>query len=1038
MATINKTGSTKKPSGLSVVRNGGLKFVVSWKIGDKDYNAGHQLQWRAYKSEKKHTGWTTIDMGSSATSKTITLTTANWFPTSGRPKLCAFEFQVRGKRAQTSETTDGNTTVTKYEWSGWTGKKWDMKVPNRPSLTSELTASYTTVFTWEGNNSPDDEKPFTKYQWQTCLKKDCKETNGKNITGWGSITSENASGSETPGEGSGGGEDSAVVATGSHTRWFRVRSVGPAGYSDWRYARHVYAKPKKPTIKSVTIKKSGGNTNVLVSWKAPSDAAHPIDKTTVEYHFEKATSYSGTGTEGITIDDTPGTDSASFMISDTADTDEVLFVRVVNKHDIDVNTGNWEASAWKPVDYGTLETPSVPAGQDFVNITSTTTASFTLANASLLTSSKIAIVYRDTKGKDIVVAVDSGYPSQGNTMKTISGVAIPNTPERAKAKFYIYAFIGTYSAKTRKDGVTAYTIDAETRSSGVYDTATTPSVPVAPTNVTVTRSGDEACITWDRNWKDSTKTELSWSTAYHAWQSTTQPQTYVIEDKYTHKWYIPGITAGEVWYFRVRFIDDSDEEVIYSPYCDRVVLDRTAKPDTPILKVSKATVKPGGKIKASWIYECDDGIKQASAELCVVINEGLQNEQRLVIAKTETNKSISFTVNMLSPGTTYYLSLRVTSKRGKASDWSESVPLYVGDPVTCAISQTNIASATVEDSDGETRTANVLDALPLTATITGAGTGGTTTLIIERLDDYHMERPDGSFKDGYAGETIVNYQQTGESQISIDRDELIGVLDDGAKYRMIATAEDGNSQSDSDEMTFEVHWDHQAEAPKNTSAVTIINGVAKITPVAPDSAVSGDTCDIYRLSADNPQLIVQGGTFGEDYADPYPTIGEHGGYRIVDVTKYGDYITATNQPAWIDIPTNLSSKTGFIHFGSESIPLDFNVELSSSWSKDFKETKYLGGSVRGDWNPAVSRTGSVSVTILAADKEKIQAMRRLADYPGICHIRTQDGSSFAADVQVSGNTGYNVAGKVETYLLTITRIDPQELDGILYDELVIT
>ena len=60
----------------------------------------------------------------------------------------------------------------------------------------------------------------------------------------------------------------------------------------------------------------------------------------------------------------------------------------------------------------------------------------------------------------------------------------------------------------------------------------------------------------------------------------------------------------------------------------------------------------------------------------------------------------------------------------------------------------------------------------------------------------------------------------------------------------------------------------------------------------------------------------------------------------------------------------------------------------------------------------------------------IQAMRRLAEYTGICHVRTVDGSSYAADVQVSETTGYNVAGKIATFDVSITRIDPEEYDGV--------
>ena len=112
-----------------------------------------------------------------------------------------------------------------------------------------------------------------------------------------------------------------------------------------------------------------------------------------------------------------------------------------------------------------------------------------------------------------------------------------------------------------------------------------------------------------------------------------------------------------------------------------------------------------------------------------------------------------------------------------------------------------------------------------------------------------------------------------------------------------------------------------------------------------------------------------------------------------------------------------------------------DVEISNQWKKDFKETQYLGGSVQGDWNKAISRTASVSgVAIPGRDDDLIQAMRRLADNAGICHVRTKDGSSYAADVQVGDKYNYSSGIKTYEYTMTITRVKPEELDGMTLAE----
>jgi hypothetical protein len=61
-------------------------------------------------------------------------------------------------------------------------------------------------------------------------------------------------------------------------------------------------------------------------------------------------------------------------------------------------------------------------------------------------------------------------------------------------------------------------------------------------------------------------------------------------------------------------------------------------------------------------------------------------------------------------------------------------------------------------------------------------------------------------------------------------------------------------------------------------------------------------------------------------------------------------------------------------------------------------------------------------------------MRRLATHTGICHVRTKDGSSYAADVQVSESYSMSDGHKLASFSLSITRVDPEELDGMTLAE----
>lgn len=210
-----------------------------------------------------------------------------------------------------------------------------------------------------------------------------------------------------------------------------------------------------------------------------------------------------------------------------------------------------------------------------------------------------------------------------------------------------------------------------------------------------------------------------------------------------------------------------------------------------------------------------------------------------------------------------------------------------------------------------------------------------------------------------------------------------------------------------------------------------------LSPIAPAGLLSGDVCDIYRLSADKPVLVVSGATFGNVYIDPYPAIGETGGYRFVYRTVNGDYITEDNEIAWYDVNAGVDTLATIIDFDGRQAVLRYDMDISHSWDKDFTETTYLGGSVQGDWGLATHRKTSVSADVVTIDDpELIAIMRRLAVYPGICHVRTVDGSSFAANVNVSESRSYDTAGKIAAFSVEISRVDSETLDGIPIEEYI--
>lgn len=311
-------------------------------------------------------------------------------------------------------------------------------------------------------------------------------------------------------------------------------------------------------------------------------------------------------------------------------------------------------------------------------------------------------------------------------------------------------------------------------------------------------------------------------------------------------------------------------------------------------------------------------------------------------------------------------------------------------------------------------------------------------LAIERAQDYQMARPDGDTSDGFTGENVALFSQMGEDEITIDNGDLLGHLDDGAWYRLVATVQDGFGQSATAKLEFMVHWSHQAIVPEAEAEPIEAYSAMQITPIPPNGTAEGDTFDIYRLSADKPELIVKDGEWGTTYVDPYPAIREFGGHRVVFKTKNGDYITEDDTLAWIDLSRAdddyIDRDCSIIDFEGAELIVRLNMSVSDDYEKQFTETRYKGGSVVGDWNKGISRKGAIKAVALADDPDTIRILRELARFEGVCHVRTPNGTSYAADVQVGLEQSYESVERAVSFDLTITRVDVQDLDGMTLDE----
>lgn len=1024
-----KKKATAPPTGMTVVREG-TTLTCSWLQGASNYNDGQQFQTRL-SSEVNYTP-DSCNIGTTTTSKTYTLPLTYFYPYTN-DILWYFLYRVRGNKANTSKTN--------YTVSAWAECAYYFGLPRVPTVSIALKGgtSNTSTVTWSEEKYDNDAYITTHLEYETMLIKDCPTLNGAEAFTLTPVTNTYATGLTTTFSGSSDiTENSTTLASGSCTRWYRIRGLGPRGWSDWSYAYYTYAQPNQANIRNTNAEVRGSGLDVVTQFDTTSTNTAPIDIITPQYIITTPAAgltipAGATGwTDAPNLNYTTGNETSRYTISGTIPNDQCLFTRTNTTHGTNTTYGEAQLAGCGALDTPTLTSVSTSSGYQ---------ATITATNNSDVPDSFLLVGYSEQSSNNSPVKeYVLGVIPHNQTSTTIQ---CPNWTDKTVC-FYVQAAVGTTTTSTA-GSLTLYNYKPfsgkkEMLSPKVYRNG---DMPIAPTGVTVTNTNTLGTINvkWNWNWSMATGAQISWATSKEAWQSTEEPSTYEMNDPSISSWYISGLDANDIWYVRVRFKRETSDATIYGPWSDlssSTQISLAEAPARPSLIVSDKVIAEDGQTTLAWAYVTNDGTPQNYAEVCKATVAGSGITYGNPFDHTITAQHITLNAKQIGTiGNTYYLCVRVRSASGLTSAWSSPVAVSIATPLTAAISSTSLTNVTVpaDDDNSTTRTVLSLTDLPLTVTVTGAGSTGTTRVVLERTETYTLDRPNGIDYVGYKGETVAVKEQLGSGQMSIGINDLVGSLDDGALYTLVATVKDGLGQSDTAKLNFEVHWSHQAIVPAGSVVIDASKYIAKITPTAPTGAIASDKCDIYRLSTDRPELIYADASFGTTYVDPYPALGEYGGHRIVFKTKNGDYITQENRIALLDFGDEegdrLDTMYNLIDFNGERIELIYDINLSNSWEKDFQETKYLGGSVQGDWNPSISRTGNVSSnTVTIEDQDTIMALRRLADWPGICHVRTRDGSSYAANIDVSESRDMGQNVLAASFTLDITRVDPEGFEGM--------
>lgn len=1020
---VTKRSASSRPSGIKIERVGNT-WKVAWTLPNGTENVqaqfmiGTPVTTRRVKGKVVRSGgpkWRKVNIGKHAKGFSLKVDTHSY---------SFFAVRVRCKQKTTTESKGsgyGKVVVTHARtWSAWNEKRLKLKIGQVPSLRSELVdgADNAAKFIYSYSQLNDTNKPFRSIQYQSATT-----TDGLEPTNWGDIAS-----SAKVSDGITYTESTASLAAGSLTRWFRVRSQTARGFSAWRVSKRTYARPKS----AVNLEAAYTGGNLSASWDVTSSKQFPVDSMDLAIcaavpdangNPPSSASWATIGSYRYSSDNKKSSMVYQVKDSEKPGEDEVLFVRITVIHGHDSTEGATVIARGQYV----AKAPTITsASVDATKTPPTATVAFTGNTA--LTISRTRISYRGGGAENWV----TGSEMEAATSKGSVSFAIPGYDANKPVQFSAVNFCNPADGVAMQSAI-AYSGDA--------------GLPVVPSTFAVTPSGTNgtAEATWE--WPtiqagtgsprvSADGIEVSWADHADAWESTDAPSTHDVASTRRGLLHITGLDSGRKWWFRARTFTKSEDGTSYSDYTATVTVDLSEAPTTPSLAITPDVITDGKTAEATWAYASGDGTAQAYAEVCECTIGATGITYGVPFAHTESAQHITLDAKALEwqAGTSHLLAVRVLSASGRFSDgWSTPAAVKVADPLTCVVSTASLTDKTVPINEADPNSGNynykALFALPITATVTG---GDAVTLSIVRKGAYHVARPDGRYLDGYDGEAVVVMSALSGQQITIGNDQLIGRLDDGASYEIVASCTDSYGQTASAEVIpFVVEWSHQPVIP--TAAIEIQrSGVALIDVPKPDGAAESDVFNVYRLSADLPQLIIQGGAYGTKYVDPYPASGNDAGYRVVSFSEYGDYITADDETAWADVEVLTGNKAVIIDWEGGSVQLPYDLKLDSSWAKRFERTVMLGGSVVGDWAPGVERDSSAaSVVMHELQPEAVKSLRRLAEYDGICHVRTPEGSCYTADVQVSETEDTD---DTASFTLDIKRVDGERLDGMTVAE----
>lgn len=551
-------------------------------------------------------------------------------------------------------------------------------------------------------------------------------------------------------------------------------------------------------------------------------------------------------------------------------------------------------------------------------------------------------------------------------------------------------------------------------------------------------SGDDgtsliAHFAWTQGHDPDTGTEVSWSKDEHAWQSTSEPETYDTErndgaetiDEVDYAGtlliHIPGLEQGETYHVRGRRYLDSDEsDRSYGGYTEDMTAKPVSSPKSVVLSAPQA-IAQGSDLALSWTFD----------------SEATQTEWYLLYGTEYTVIDQETGEREYTIGEDSWLASGKDAYGACVVKWDDlAAQLDENGEIGLALRMGTGGSLVTSDSVFVRVVAPPVLTVSASATITAQQFPVALTCnvpadvtVILRVGSYGESGMTG----GNGGDDLVHRDQaagdviwqeyltpqwvagTGSYTYELTAPDGLELLD-GGNYTLFAQPIDPDTGLFGGTVVtpLAVAWENQAPAMAYGDDVAPVvvtpsdttdaegNRVRQCTIqlAPPADALGTETYNVYRVTPDGAYLIADRCGLTETVIDPYaPYGGTENAYRVAIVTVDGDV-------DWIDYEYALPGRDLRIDFGEEYVELPYNLSVSDTYQKDFEARRKLDGSIDGYWNDGVMRTGGFSTDLIrVTEQSKAAAMRRLGQYSGPVFVRVPDGCAYQANVQVSSIGG---------------------------------